>query len=305
VTSKSFLQTVEWANWQKSLGREVFEYEENNISATVIKHNLPLGKSYLYIPRGPEMDFNSMIGGEKNPVANFLDWLKTLAKGEKAIFVKIEPANDHVAQVFAERGFRKSKKEIQPSRTVILDLGKSEEELLAGMHHKTRYNIKVAERRGVEIREISESEIFWRLMKKTTKRDKFSSHPREYYEKMVEKLRDGAVSTKIFAAFAGGKPAAAAIILFYGDAGYYLHGASDYNFHSQMAPFLLHWHIIRYLKEHGYKEYDFWGIDARKWPGVTRFKLGWGGQVVEYPGSFNLTISWLWHRLYRLFGSLK
>src|SRR3989344_8871194 len=128
-----FMQSKEWAEFQKSLGREVFEYDKEGITAGIIKHKLPLGKNYLYIPHGPEMDFNQMTGGFKNPVANFVKWLRELGKTHKAIFVKVEPLVDSVAQALVEAGFRKSKKEIQPSKTVIINLEQSEDDLLSRM----------------------------------------------------------------------------------------------------------------------------------------------------------------------------
>ncbi|TSC74721.1 MAG: Methicillin resistance protein, partial [Parcubacteria group bacterium Gr01-1014_44] len=141
---QSFLQSKEWFDFQKSLGRGVFLYEEGGIKTGVIKLPLPFKKSYLYIPHGPAMDFNQMTGGIDNAVRNFLQYLKTLAKKEKAIFIKAEPFNDSVAQFLAKNKFKKSKKEIQPSKTVVLDLTQTEDQLLDRLHHKTRYNIKVA-----------------------------------------------------------------------------------------------------------------------------------------------------------------
>ena len=67
-----------------------------------------------------------------------------------------------------------------------------------------------------------------------------------------------------------------------------------------MAPYSLHWENIKYLKQNGLKYYDLWGADARKWPGVTRFKLGWGGDVKEYPGSFDIPVSKFWYFIYKL-----
>jgi lipid II:glycine glycyltransferase (peptidoglycan interpeptide bridge formation enzyme) len=300
--------------FQESLGRLTLEYEKEGISARIIKHDLPFKKSYLYIPHGPEMDFNLMTGGFKNPVANFIKWLKETAKNENAIFVKIEPANDLIAQTFAERKFKKSKKEIQPSKTVILNLECDTQTTLDSMHHKTRYNIKVAEKHGVKIFESDDAEIFWKLMEKTTARDKFSSHPKDYYFKLLNffSRRNSEIKTKLFLAKINNKPIAGAITLSYGDTAYYLHGASDYEFRGLMAPFLLHWHIINYFKKKGLKNYDLWGIDSKKWPGVTRFKLGWigegnspAGRVIERPGSFDLPISKLWYMLYKLFRKAK
>lgn len=297
----SFLQTKEWMEFQESLGREILEYNQDGISAKIIKHDLPFKKSYFYIPHGPEMDFNSMLGGVKNPVRIFINWLKDIAKNEGSIFLKIEPMNDHVAQTFAERGFRRSKKEIQPSKTVIIDLGKDENVLLGEMHHKTRYNIKIADRYDLRVSDNGKVEEFWNLLKKTIRRDNFSSHSKEYYQKLSTFFQDKSIALKIIEIKLGEKPLAGAMILLHDKVGYYLHGCSDTNGQKYRAPFKLHWSIIKYLKNRGFNNYDLWGINAQKWPGVTRFKLGWGGRVIERPGSFDLPVSKLWYTGYKIF----
>lgn len=299
--AQSFLQSRDWLEFQRSLGRPVFEYNRDGIQAGIIRLPLWFGKSYLYIPHGPNMDFNAMIGGEGNPVRKFLAYLKDLGKKEKSIFVKIEPLTDHVAQTFAERRFKKSKKETQPARTVIMDLEKSVEELLDKMHHKTRYNIGVAEKHGVVVGESDDLDAFWKLLKKTTKQDRFFSHSRDYYQKLMKFFAENReIKTDLFLAYHGNKPAAGALVLSQGQFAYYLHGASDYDLRQYMAPYQLHWNIIGYLKDRGFKTYDWGGISARQWPGLTRFKLGWGGRVVEYPGSFDWRLSWWWYRGYQL-----
>jgi len=310
----SFLQTTDWLEFQKSLGREGFEYDKEGISAKVIKHNLPLGKSYLYIPHGPEVDFNSMTGGEKNPVRNFIGWLKDLAKKEKSIFVKIEPMDDHVAQSFADpsgcRGFKKSNKNIQPQRTVVLNLESSMEEILERMNFKARRNVKISLQQQTEFIEENNAEEFWKLLKKTTGRNKFSSHPKEYYQKLISFFGNGRdISVKTFFVKSGDRPLAAAIVLFFGGTAYYIHGASDHNEQQLRSPYKLQWEIIKYLKTRGIKYYDLWGIDAKKWPGVTRFKISWlgetkaipNGHIVERPGSFDLPVSKIWYLLYKIF----
>jgi lipid II:glycine glycyltransferase (peptidoglycan interpeptide bridge formation enzyme) len=186
---------------------------------------------------------------------------------------------------------------MQPSKTVIIDLDQSEEELLSRMHHKTRYNIKVAEGHRVRVVESNDADLFLKLLKKTAKRDKFSAHPEDYYRKL---LRSYSLKTQLFLAYNDKKPVAGAITLTYRDATYYLHGASDYDSRTLMAPYALHWYIITSNQKLGTRNYDLWGIDTRKWPGVTRFKLGWGGRTVEYPGSFDLVISRFWYLVYKV-----
>ena len=301
MQSQGFLQTKEWANFQRSLGREVFEYEKNGVSAKIIKHDLPLGRNYLYIPHGPEMDFNTMMGGFKGPTRSFIDYLLNLGLQEKSIFLKAEPLTGNVAQMLVGVGFKRVNKEVQPSKTVLINIQESDINLLSAMHHKTRYNIKVAENHGATVEESKDTATFWRLLKKTTARDEFSSHPKDYYEKLLNfNWGNDGPKVKLFLAKYQDKPAAAAIVLIYNGTGYYLHGASDYEYRAMMAPFMLHWRIIQLLRKAGIENYDLWGIDAKKWPGVTRFKLNWGGRVLDRPGSFDLPISKLWYSAYRI-----
>lgn len=292
-----FLQSKEWEEFQRSLGREVFRIGE------VLITKLPLiaGKSYLY------------SGGFSDLGFKIYD-LRKLARENQAIFIKYESMTDDkdFAQELVKLGFKKSAKEVQPQRTIVLDLTKNEEDLLLAMHQKTRYNTRLAVKQGVKItnpkhqipnksqtpNSKSEMDEFWELMQKTSSRDKFSSHTKEYYEKLIP-------FTKLLVAQYNGKTIAANIILFYGDTAYYVHGASDYEHRSLMAPYLLHWETIKYAKERGYKKYDLWGIDEKKWPGVTRFKSGFGGQVIEYIGSFDCVFQPFWYKLYNVRNKLK
>lgn len=291
------MQTKEWADFQRAVGRQVLEYDKDGIRAVVIKHVLSFGKNYLYIPHGPVIDFNSMSGGFRNPIKNFIRDMRDLGIKNRSIYVKAEPLAGNVSQALAETGFfKKSKKEIQPGKTVIIDIDKEEDALLAAMHPKTRYNIKVAEKRGVVVQESADFEAFWILLRKTVTRDNFSSHPKDYYQKLMS----AELGARLYLAYHEEKPVAGAIILTRGEMAYYLHGGSDHAFRSAMAPYMLHWRIMLSLKNLGVKKYDMWGIDAKKWPGVTRFKLGWGGRQVDRPGSFDMPISKIWYLIYKI-----
>ncbi len=299
--NKSFLQTQEWLDFQNYVGRKTWRFDDGKIRANIIMHDLPLGKNYLYIPHGPVILFDDIKGGLKNELASFTNYIKDLGKKNKSIFIKVEPLSDLVMELMYRRGFRRTVKRIQPNKTVVIDLKSSEEELLSKMHPKTRYNIKIAEKNNIKIKQNHDVEEFWKLLKKTTKRDRFSSHPEGYYKKLIEFLGErGDIKTDILIAYHEEKAVAGGIVLRCGDTGYYLHGASDYEHRAMMAPHALHWEIIKYLKNDGRAHYDLYGIDAIKWPGVTRFKLSWGGQTVEYPGSFDLPVSMLWYFAYNL-----
>ena len=138
------------------------------------------------------------------------------------------------------------------------------------------------------------------MLKKTAKADRFTTHNFEYYEGLLNFFKDGEITAKLFIVNYENKPIAGAIVMLYGDIAYYLHGASDRDYRNLMAPYFMHWEIIKKFKSLKFQYYDFWGIDANKWPGVTRFKLGFEGQVVEYPGSFDLPISKIWYLIYKI-----
>ena len=283
---ESFLQSSDWADFQKSLNREVWQIDEIN----VIKRNLPFGKSYLYSPRLRLSGF----GGQ----ARFEDWInrvKKIAKDEKAIFLKLEFEGSADKKILKKFGFKKSTS-IQPQKTLILDITKPEEELLKQMHSKTRYNIRLAKKKNIEIKkDKNKFENFWKLLQQTTKRDEFRPHPKEYYKKMLD-----IPGAELFVAEFKEKIIAANIVIFFGKQAIYLHGASDYKYRNLMATHLLQWHQSLEAKKQGCTEYDFWGIDEKKWPGVTRFKKGFGGKEIIYPGAYDLVFQPIWYKIYQL-----
>lgn len=313
---RSFMQTQKWAEFQKALGAETFFVDKT----LVIKYKLPLGKSYLYAPR-----FNGI-----EQIEDILRYCRVSDATARAsgtrqhVFLRIEPEieknNKQFLSNLVKSGFTKINQESQPSKTLILDITKSESDLLAVMHPKTRYNISLAEKKGVEI-EIKNSlsqEGFgqvWGLIRKTSARDKFASFPCKYYKKLLEifknmeaqdiNVRDYSPYIIIFLAKHSGKIIAASLVMFYGETAVYLHGASDYDSRSLMAPFLLQWQAILEAKRRGIRYYDFWGSDEKKWPGVTRFKKGFGGKEIEYIGTWDYVFRPIWYYVYRLCKKLK
>src|SRR3989338_5530777 len=314
----SFLQSAEWMEFQKSLWRQVWHVESDHISAKVMEVKLPLGKHYLYAPFGPVIDFNAMQGSIKQEVSGFIQKLINLAREQEAIFIKIEPQFGSVAEVMVAAGFKKPKKETTSHKTVILDIDRSEEELLGGMHHKTRYNIGLAEKKGIEVRESDDVKSFVKLVKETNQRNRgsYPLYSKDYYQKFLEFFsddRDG-LKSKLFLAYDDSEAIAGAIILTdsQSETAYYMYGGSGRKHAPLMAPYLLHWQIIKYLQGINIKKYDLWMIDSQKWPGVTRFKLGWlaqpngrgAGGVIDYPGSFDLPIRKFWYFVYKTYRTI-
>ena len=281
-----FLQSWEWAEFQKRLGRQIWSLDLDGDFVLVIKMNLPMEKNYLYIPR-TDCNFDEAK----------IKLLKELTKKEKSIFLKIEP----LSQDLGSFNFKKVKS-VQPAKTLMLDLSKSEEELMAGMHQKTRYNIHLAAKKGVALKicQTEEFPIFYDLLVGTYRRKSKKLYSREYFHKLYHDHL-----TKIYCAEYQGKILCANMIVFFADTVTYLHGGSSEKDKNIMAPHLLQWETIKKAKELGYKYYDFWGIDDLKWPGVTRFKKGFGGFEVSYSGTWDMPINTWWYRAYKFISRFR
>jgi len=331
----NFLQSFEWGKFQKSLDRKIWrlailEKINNNLSSaylltTIIKHNLPFGKSYLYCPRGPIVEKSKI-----DIIKLLLKEIKDIAKKEKAVFFRIEPPFlkkeiDFSLLIKNDKSLIVPVKSVQPKDTLILDLTKSEEELLSQMKQKTRYNIRLAKRKKVKIISSAacrqtqgdtskEFERFWKLLKETSLRDKFQLHPKKHYQKILEVLSysNNGPKAQLFFAEYKGEFIAANIVVFFGKTATYLHGATSNKFRKVMAPYLLHWQQICEAKKRGCEYYDFWGIEKesgtknqqlrikenKNWQGITRFKKGFGGKEISYAKTYDLVYQPRWYKLY-------
>jgi lipid II:glycine glycyltransferase (peptidoglycan interpeptide bridge formation enzyme) len=328
----NFLQSWGWSRFQEAVGRTAYRFhidkpsdrpEEMSHEDTVtqfilIEHALPFGLKYAYIPRGPILA--RARPDDREPMETFLAALRDALNRKGHVFARVDfPWTETETPVSREalRGFGfRPVKSVQPNDTQIIDLTKAEEALLEEMHSKTRYNIRLAERHGVVVREAvrdnahlfrHDLEVFWRLMGETSSRDNFHAHQREYYETMLDALSPkkqvGLVSRLFFAEYQG-QAIAAAVTCEFGDAVTYLHGASTSEHRKVMAPQALHWEIMRRAQADGFKKYDLWGIaptddSNHPWAGITRFKKGFGGYSESYIGSWELPGHRLWYRLYR------
>jgi len=294
--NNQFLQSWLWGNFQQKLGRKIWRLaiRENGkiiVQALIIKNQLPLGFSYLYCPRGPLFQDNY----NKEGLELLINKIKYIAIKEKAFFFRIEPL-EKIDFIFLNRKIPS----IQPNQTTIMDLSLPEDEIFKKMHSKTRYNIHLAKRKGVTIHESDDIECFWDLLKRTTKRENFKSYSFVYYKKLLD-----CTFTKLYIAKYKNKILAAHLIIFFNQTAFYVHGGSSREFRQVMAPHLLHWHIIKEAKNMGCNFYDFWGVDEKKWPGFTKFKMSFGGEKVVYPGTFDLPFSSFWYTLYKVGKSIR
>ena len=317
--SGSFLQSFEWSGFQEKAGNTVARIMIKKDGVTVacanaIHHALPFGKAYWYVPYGPVI---AETVQEKEKITRFFHENFSRRAGREEIFIKIEPEEMGMRDALAGTGTASAA--VQPKETVIIDCTLSEEEMLSQMKPKTRYNIKIAERHGVKIISPDDQtkldpEIFLSLLSATAARHRFRAHDKQYYRTMLEALvpheeavMNNACFARLFFAQYEGAVIASALVMFFGKRATYLHGASDAAQKNVMAPYALHFEIMKYAKQAGYAEYDLWGVATerssdeikRKWGGFSRFKLGFGGSVVERPGAYDFTLRPLWYIIYR------
>lgn len=292
-----FLQSWEWGEFQKRVAGLVWRIGVEDggelvASAKIIKKQLPMGKSYFYCARGPEFK-----GGNWNAESGkvLFDEIRRLASEEEIMFLRFDPTFS-----VTDLDFEAVKTmDVQPAKTLVLDLNVNEDEILKNMHQKTRYNIKLAEKKGVKIVEANADrfEEFWTLMAQTTDRDEFSSHGRSYYQHMLTLPND---FLKLYFAELDGKPLVGNIVTYFGDSVSYIHGGSSNENRDVMAPYALQWHVIKDARAKGFRYYDFYGISEHRWPGVTRFKQGFGGREMNYPGTFDVIYDEGWYSIYKM-----
>jgi lipid II:glycine glycyltransferase (peptidoglycan interpeptide bridge formation enzyme) len=314
-----FLQSEEWRLFQESAGRKTFHLEGVTFWANIIEHQLPVIGKYFYIPRGPIIRVPNLAyrqAGSELRSLDGLDDLVILATKEKAGWVRIDPASNEALEIIRKNTnleIQKAPHDMQPQEVFIIDISKSEEGILASMKSKTRYNIRLAEKKGVQVRvsrEKNDVERFCDLVEVTAKRDGITAHPRAYYQKMVEKIPTE--NLQIYLAEFDGKIIAANLMIFFGDTATYLHGSSDNEHRNVMAPYLLQWQAMQDAKKAGCMKYDFGGVkteilQTNNWAGITKFKTGFAPatQPIKFPGSFDIILNPWQYQAYRIIQRLK
>lgn len=310
------LQTWQWGIVKSEGGwavlPQVWRDEDNKVQAAalVLERSLPLpGLKVLYVPRGPLLDWDD--GELRHQV---LQDLQSLTKQRGAIFIKFDPEvilwrgipNTDDAQETAtgqavqaelrEGGWRFSEEQIQFRNTVWLDVRPSEEDLLAKMKQKTRYNIRLSQRKGVTVREgrLEDLQLLYRMYAETSVRDEFVIRSEAYYLRVWQLFMDVGMMTPLLAEVEG--EAVAGLALFH-VAGYawYLHGMSRAVHRNKMPTYLLQWEAMRKAKSLGCERYDLWGApdvfdESDSMWGVFRFKQGLGGEVICTLGAWDLPV---------------
>jgi len=310
----TILQSWQWGEFQKSLGNKIWrlavlDQGQPITQISIIKLSLKFGLNIFYAPRALFLNKTLPAHHQHQAMQMIVDKIKKLAKTERVILFRtdppIHPGDNTSLSIFKSLGFVISPRSTQPKTNLQLDITAQTINLLMQMKQKTRYNIRLAEKKGITIHSTNkpdDMDIFNLLMRETAIRDNFISHTNDYYHHQLTTL-GASKNLSLFIAYDKHTPLAAALVSFFGSTATYLHGASSNKYREKQAPYLLHWEIIKTAKKQGCAIYDLGGINLSQqhaWVGITRFKLGFGGKVVEYVGNLELPINKSWFRLYQL-----
>ena len=315
------LQSWAWGEFKSRHGwratRLLFQEGDRTVAAaSVLQRKLPrLPVSILYVPKGPALDWtDAELAGQ------ILAELESLARRRRAVFLKLDPdvyypgdvpafaprpaCAPEVARLLASRGWRFSAEQIQFRNTLLLDLTRPEDELLADMKQKTRYNVRLAARRGVVVHQgtVADLDAAYRLYAETARRDGFAIRPLAYYRDAWGSFLEEGLAHLLLASF-DGETVAALILFTFGPAAWYMYGASSDQHRKQMPNYLLQWEAIRQAKAAGCTLYDLWGApdhldESDPMWGVVRFKLGLGGHLARGLGAWDYAANQAGYRLY-------
>jgi lipid II:glycine glycyltransferase (peptidoglycan interpeptide bridge formation enzyme) len=326
----SFLQSGFWGDFKASFGWEQLRFaavaERGEFELLVLVRTMRLGLRFAYIPLGPEIEI------EEDSRAAFL---AELSKGlepflpRSCLFIRFDPpwsvaqalgSGDSAVEDGAEiprptigRPLSRAVSDIQTPDTIVVDLRRSEDDILSAMKPKWRYNIRLAEKKGVTIAERKSDGIpeFYALYRATAARDRIAIHPEAYYRRLMDMAAEkrargdpGAPDARLWVAMHEGEALAAILTIFAGTEAVYLYGASSDEKRNLMPAYALQWAAMRAAREAGCASYDLFGIPPRDDPdhpmaGLYRFKSGFGGAVVRRAGSWDYPLRRAPYALFR------
>ncbi len=308
----SLLQTTQWARLKNRFGwtsERVWLRRDGRLvaGAQVLFRSLAMGiVKMAYVPHGPLADWHD--DEQLSVLFNQMDQAAYrrgagLLKFEPRLWQDECPAADWEA-LYRRHGGVASADTIQPPRTLVVDLRPAEDDILAAMKQKTRYNIRLAERKGVVVRPGTPADFptIAAMYQETGARDGFTVRPTPYYLDGWTALYEAGMAQPLLAEVEG-RPVAAVILVRFADRVIYMYGASRDEARERMPNYLLQWEAIRWTQAQGIAVYDFWGApdtfdeSDRLW-GVWRFKAGFNGQVVRFLGAWDYTPRPLLYRLY-------
>ncbi|MFH1565645.1 MAG: peptidoglycan bridge formation glycyltransferase FemA/FemB family protein [bacterium] len=293
------VQSEEWGNVKTMLGTQSIR-TQSGVQFTL--HKIPLlNKNFGFCPK---------VEPSK------IDWeeVEKSGKDNNCVCIRFDTPNS-VKGIYSKEFKKhclKSPKTTFAKKTLLLDITKNEEDLLKEMHPKTRYNIKLASRKGVTIKETSKEDlkIFLKLQKNTAEKQHFHIHNDHYFKIVFEELFKQDIA-HLLIAYNNEEPLTAWIVFVYEKAIYYVYGGSSDKYKNLMASNLMAWETIKLGKKLSCSYFDMWGIannpedEKDPWHGFTKFKLGFGGEIVEFEDSWDLVLDPLMYKLFNLADKLR
>lgn len=304
------LQSYAWAELKKPawspIRLGVFEGDEAVSLLTILTRRIPLlGKKFGYIPRGIAVKDGKNL---EEVLKLIIDYGKTIKLSHLMVDPEVDlrlKIKDSSVEAYEKVGFKESGKQIQPNRTVVLDLSKSEEELLKDMRSKHRQYIRKAGRNGVKIRGGDERDVdlFCNIIEEIAKERKYVLHSAEYYRKVWE-LFNGQGHAKLFVAEKDGEVVGSYMLIFSALNAYEMFGGCNSKGNELLANYLMKWEAIQYCKQTGKRFYDQWGAEF-KYKGLVQFKEGFGGEVVKFPPQYTFVYNTSGYAIYKVLNKVN
>ncbi len=321
-------QSHEWGEFKSRMGwrpvRLVLEKdgEVTGLGQFLLYQTLPIPGALMYCPKGPWLPWE-----DEEAVQAFFEGARKVAEREGAHTLKIEPEvreeQARAKNLLSRIGFRKFRWDLNGKATMVVDLSPSEEETLKGMKGKTRYNVRLAAKKGVHVVEDNSAaarERFWRMQVHTSERNGMvMRRPREYVHSVMRTMHE-AGNGHLFFAEHEGEPLVSMYVFTFGKKYWYHYGASTDKKRNLMPSYLLQWEVMRWAKRRGMTYYDMMGVpdpenldESHPWYGIYRFKAGFGGEMADFVGCLDLPVrstrARLWDKIepvyYRLYQRLR
>ena len=311
----NFQQSLEWGKVKSFWKNEVILAEDKNGniigSLSVLIRKIPIFGNLMYSSRGPVCDIH-----DEEVLKQLTNGARELAKKYNAMVLKIEPDiksdDKEFREIVSKLGYKIKddakdfSEEIQPRYVFRLDIkGKTEEEIFSKFHSKTRYNIRLATKKGVTVKEGNKEDLkdFHRIMVETGQRDGFIIRPLEYFEKMYDCLAPDHM--KVLMAYYEGKPISGVIPIMYGNKTWYLYGASSNAYRNVMPNYLLQWEMIKLAIARKDDIFDLRGVsgvvdETHPQYGLYRFKKGFGAEFTEFLGEIYIPFKPIVYKLYKI-----
>ncbi len=294
----SFLQSLYWATLKLNFGWKPLYFLLDGQNFIVLLRKIAGSFSLAYIPFAPSEKYNNKLNEISVCLKKYLP--------NDCIFIRYDLPWQGGSK--PQSMFKKTE-DIQPASTVIIDITKSREDILSRMKSKTRYNIKLAEKKGVSVKKYSIEllEQWYNIYQETALRDKISLHSLNYYRAIFElsAKKEFGVDIRLYMAESEGKNIAGIVTCFYNKKATYLYGASLNSDREKMPAYALQWKAICDAIDEGCNEYDMFGIPPDDNPshpmhGLYRFKTGFGGKIIHRPGCYDFPLNKFKYNIYSI-----